>query len=98
VLAGYHKIPFYVIAPTPTIDAALRTGREITIEERSSEEVTFINGRLVAPKGVKARHPGFDVTPACLITAIVTERGVIQPVNRGNVSANLRGTKSAITL
>jgi methylthioribose-1-phosphate isomerase len=98
VLAAYHKIPFYVIAPTPTIDASLRTGGEITIEERSSEEVTFINGRLVAPKGVKARHPGFDVTPAGLITAIVTERGVIRPVNRCSVSANLRGTKSAITL
>ncbi len=98
VLAEYHKIPFYVIAPTPTIDAALRTGGAINIEERSSEEVTFINGRLVAPKGVKARHPGFDVTPANLITAIVTERGVIQPVNRCNVSAHLHRTKSAITL
>ena len=85
VLAGYHKIPFYVIAPTPTIDASLKTGEEIKIEERSSEEVTFINGRLVAPKGVKARHPGFDVTPAELITAIVTEKGVIRPVNRANI-------------
>ena len=89
VLAGYHKIPFYVIAPTPTIDASLRTGGEIKIEERSSEEVTFINGRLVAPKGVKARHPGFDVTPSGLITAIVTEKGVIRPVNRNNIAANL---------
>jgi len=85
VLAGYHKIPFYVIAPTPTIDASLRTGEEIKIEERSSEEVTFINGRLVAPKGVRARHPGFDVTPAKLITAIVTEKGVIRPVNRASI-------------
>src|SRR3989339_1001800 len=77
VLAAYHKIPFYVIAPTPTIDISLKTGDEIRIEERSSEEVTFINGRLVAPKGVRARHPGFDVSPAKLITAIVTEKGVI---------------------
>jgi methylthioribose-1-phosphate isomerase len=88
VLAKYHKIPFYIIAPTPTIDDSLRTGAEIKIEERSSDEVTFINGRLVAPKGVKARHPGFDVTPARLITAIVTETGVIRPVNRRNVLRN----------
>ena len=92
VLAGYHKIPFYVIAPTPTIDTTLRTGEEIKIEERSSEEVTFINGRLVAPKGVKARHPGFDVTPAVLIKAIVTEKGVISPVNRINIGKNISET------
>ncbi|MFA6433532.1 MAG: S-methyl-5-thioribose-1-phosphate isomerase [Elusimicrobiales bacterium] len=90
VLAKYHKIPFYVIAPSPTIDTGLRTGGEIRIEERSSEEVTFINGRLVAPKGVRARHPGFDVTPAGLITALVTERGVISPVNAAAVLKNLR--------
>ena len=84
VLAAYHKIPFYVVAPTPTIDVSLETGDGIKIEERSSDEVTFINGRLVAPKGVRARHPGFDVTPAGLITAIVTERGVVRPVNRRN--------------
>ncbi|OGS09160.1 MAG: S-methyl-5-thioribose-1-phosphate isomerase [Elusimicrobia bacterium RIFOXYA12_FULL_51_18] len=90
VLAAYHKIPFYVIAPTPTIDITLKTGDEIRIEERSSEEVTFINGRLVAPKGVRARHPGFDVTPAGLITAIVTEKGVIRPVNKKTVANNLK--------
>jgi methylthioribose-1-phosphate isomerase len=89
VLAKHHGIPFYVVAPTPTIDVSLRTGEEIEIEERSSEEVTFINGRLMAPKGVKARHPGFDVTPARLITAIVTEKGVIRPVNRAAVLKNL---------
>jgi len=90
VLAKYHKIPFYIIAPTPTIDTTLRTGDEIHIEERSSDEVTYINGRLVAPKGVKARHPGFDVTPASLITAIVTEKGVISPVSRNAVAKNLK--------
>ena len=90
VLAKYHKIPFYVIAPTPTIDTGLKTGGEIEIEERSSEEVTFINGRLVAPKGVKARHPGFDVTPSGLITAIVTEKGVIEPVSSRNIAKNLK--------
>ena len=89
VLAKYHKIRFYVVAPTPTIDTSLATGREIAIEERSSDEVTFINGRLVAPKGVKARHPGFDVTPAALITAIVTEKGIIKPVSSKNIANNL---------
>jgi len=91
VLARYHGIPFFVAAPTPTIDLSLRTGGEIIIEERSSDEVTFINGRLVAPKGVTARHPGFDVTPAALITAIITEKGVIKPVSRLTVLKNLRG-------
>ncbi len=92
IAAKYHKIPFYVIAPTPTVDLSLRTGAEIKIEERSSDEVTFINGRRIAPRGVKARHPGFDVTPAALITAIVTEQGVIKPVNRANVLKNLKKT------
>ncbi len=90
VLAGYHRIPFYVIAPTPTIDTSLKTGEGIKIEERSSQEVTVINGRLVAPKGVKARHPGFDITPAGLITAIVTEKGVISPITHKNIRKQFR--------
>ncbi|MCX5785824.1 MAG: S-methyl-5-thioribose-1-phosphate isomerase [Elusimicrobia bacterium] len=89
VLARYHGIPFYVIAPTPTIDLKLKSGSLIKIEERSSDEVTFINGRRNAPNGVKARHPAFDVTPAGLITALVTERGVIHPVNRKNIEKQL---------
>ena len=89
VLARYHGIPFYVVAPTPTIDLKLKDGSRIKIEERSSDEVTFINGRLCAPKGVNARHPAFDVTPAGLITALVTEKGVISPVTRKNIAAQL---------
>ncbi|HAH32340.1 MAG TPA: S-methyl-5-thioribose-1-phosphate isomerase [Elusimicrobia bacterium] len=89
VLARYHGIPFYVIAPTPTIDLKLKDGSLIKIEERSSDEVTFINGRRSAPKGVKARHPAFDVTPAGLITALVTEKGIIRPVNRKNIAEQL---------
>ena len=85
IAAAYHKIPFYVAAPTPTIDKSAATGRNITIEERSQDEVTFINGKRVAPAGVKARHPAFDVTPAKLITAIITEKGIISPVNARNV-------------
>ena len=79
VLARHHDIPFYVAAPWSTFDTSLATGAGIPIEERSSDEVVRIFGRLVAPEGVPARYPAFDVTPAGLVTAIVTERGVLRP-------------------
>jgi methylthioribose-1-phosphate isomerase len=79
VLARHHDIPFYVAAPWSTFDPSLATGAGIPIEERSSDEVVRIFGRLVAPEGVPARYPAFDVTPAGLVTAIVTERGVLRP-------------------
>jgi methylthioribose-1-phosphate isomerase len=79
VLAREHEIPFYVAAPLSTIDLATPTGKDIPIEERSPEEVTSLAGRRIAPAGVPARHPAFDVTPARLVTAIVTERGVARP-------------------
>ena len=79
VLAKYHKIPFYVVAPVSTIDFSLSHGRHIPIEERCGEEITTIRGNLLAPKGVKTYCPAFDVTPAGLITAIVTEKGVFKP-------------------
>lgn len=79
VLASHHGIPFFVAAPTSTVDLATPDGDGIPIEERSSEEVTHMAGRLVAPDGVQAAHPAFDVTPAALISAIITERGVVEP-------------------
>ncbi|MBX0326208.1 S-methyl-5-thioribose-1-phosphate isomerase [Oscillochloris sp. ZM17-4] len=79
VLARYHGIPFYVAAPTSTVDLSIPDGSGIPIEERSSEEVTHLAGQLIAPAGVQAAHPAFDVTPAELITAIITERGVVEP-------------------
>lgn len=79
VLAHAHHLPFYVAAPLSTVDLSTPTGREIPIEERSSDEVTQIAGRRIAPEGVIALHPAFDVTPATLVTAIVTERGVLRP-------------------
>jgi methylthioribose-1-phosphate isomerase len=79
VLARHHDIPFYVAAPWSTFDPSLATGAGIPIEERGSDEVVRIFGRLVAPEGVPARYPAFDVTPAGLVTAIVTERGVLRP-------------------
>lgn len=79
VLAREHGIPFYVAAPFSTIDISLKSGAEIPIEERSPEEVTHIGGVRVAPEGVKVWNPAFDVTPASLVSAIITERGVLKP-------------------
>lgn len=79
VLARAHGIPFYVAAPSSTIDISLPNGDAILIEERSPDEVTTCFGRRIAPEGVAAAHPAFDVTPSHLITAIITECGVIYP-------------------
>ncbi|HEV2721690.1 MAG TPA: S-methyl-5-thioribose-1-phosphate isomerase, partial [Thermoanaerobaculia bacterium] len=78
VLAKAHNVPFYVAAPVSTIDVHCPSGAAIPIEERSAAEVTQIGGTRVAPVGVAVRHPAFDVTPAALITAIITERGVLR--------------------
>jgi len=91
LLAHAHGLPFYVAAPWSTIDLATPTGREIPIEERSSDEVTSFAGRRIAPEGVRALHPAFDVTPASLVTALVTERGVLRPPY-GPALAAQRGT------
>jgi methylthioribose-1-phosphate isomerase len=78
VLANAHGVPFYVAAPVSTIDIHCPNGAAIPIEERSAAEVTQIGGTRVAPEGVAVRHPAFDVTPAALITAIITDRGVLR--------------------
>jgi len=78
VLANAHQVPFYVAAPISTVDLATPNGAAIPIEERSAREVTEIGGTRIAPEGVAVRHPAFDVTPARLITAIVTDRGVLR--------------------
>jgi len=79
VLARHHGIPFYVAAPTSTIDLSVADGSGIPIEERSPEEVTHIAGYRVAPEGVRVINPAFDVTPAELVTAIITEVGIARP-------------------
>jgi methylthioribose-1-phosphate isomerase len=79
VLAKHHGVPFYVVAPRSTVDLKTASGRDIPIEERSHEEVLTVRGVRLAPKGARARHPAFDVTPGELITAIVTEQGVARP-------------------
>jgi methylthioribose-1-phosphate isomerase len=78
VLAKESEIPFYVAAPTSTIDLSLSSGGKIPIEERSPEEVTHIRGIPIAPDGIKAANPAFDVTPHIYITAIITEKGIIR--------------------
>lgn len=86
LLAKAHNIPFYVAAPTPTIDIDTPTGEDIPIEERGSEEITQAFGIETAPQGVNVFNPAFDVTPHDLITAIITEKGVI----KGNYSEELK--------
>ena len=76
LLARAHDLPFFVAAPFSTVDLATATGRLIPIEERDPREVTHVGERALAPAGIKVRNPAFDVTPAGLITAIITDRGV----------------------
>jgi len=80
--ADRYGVPFYVAAPTSTLDASLESGEEIPIEERSPDEVTVCGGARTAPQGVGVRNPAFDVTPAALVTAIITDRGVFRPPYR----------------
>jgi methylthioribose-1-phosphate isomerase len=79
VLAKHFEIPFYVAAPSSTLDPQIETGIEITIEERNAEELTHIEGISIGPEDCPVWNPGFDVTPGELITAIVTEQGIHKP-------------------
>lgn len=90
VLAREHNIPFYIAAPLSTIDMTIPDGSAIPIEERSADEVTVIGGKRVAPEGVLAAHPAFDVTPARYIHGIITERGIARPPFSSSLSALFR--------
>jgi methylthioribose-1-phosphate isomerase len=90
VLASAHSIPFYVAVPTSTIDLDLPNGNEIPIEQRDPEEVTSLAGQPLAPDGVRAAHPAFDVTPHRLVTAIITENGVVEPPFETNLRRVVR--------
>lgn len=87
VLAREHGVPFYVVAPTSTIDPAAPNGDAIPIEMRAAEEVTIVDGVRVAPEGVAVSNPAFDVTPARLIAAIVTEVAVVRPPYEAGLAA-----------
>jgi methylthioribose-1-phosphate isomerase len=91
VLAKAHNIPFYVAAPSSTFDLSLPTGAGIPIEQRDGREITHGFGKQTAPDGVKVYNPAFDVTPAELIAGIITEKGIIRPVNANNIRAILVG-------
>lgn len=75
-------VPFYIAAPKSTFDPTIATGADIPVEERGAEEITHLSGRRIAPRGVKTFSPAFDVTPAKLITGIITEEGVLRPPYR----------------
>jgi methylthioribose-1-phosphate isomerase len=85
VLAKEHAIPFYIAAPTSTIDLKIRSGKQIVIEERSPDEVTRIGKEQIAPRGVKVINPAFDITPAKYIKGIISEKGILRP-GRGGLS------------
>lgn len=90
IAARHHGIPFYVAAPTSTFDLTITSGDEIEIEQRKAEEITEGFGRRTAPEGCLVYNPAFDVTPAQWITAIVTERGIIHPVDEDRVRAMIQ--------
>ncbi len=90
VLAKEHNIPFYVAAPISTIDLSLRDGSQIPIEERDARELTHIKDIQLAPEGVKVFNPAFDVTPQRLVTAIITENGVVQGDYLAGLSENVK--------
>ena len=85
ILCKHHGIPLYIAAPSTTFDLSLKSGNEIPIEERSHDEVSLLNGKRLTPVECAIRHPAFDVTPGSLISGIITERGVIRPVNEETV-------------
>jgi methylthioribose-1-phosphate isomerase len=89
VLAHAHKIPFYVAAPSSTFDLTLKDGSGIPIEQRNPREITEPFGKQVAPTGVSVYNPAFDVSPAHLITGIITEKSLITPVNAKNIKNSL---------
>jgi len=94
VLAAAHGVPFYVAAPVSTFDFSMKTGAEIPIEERAAAEVTGFRDTVVAPKGMQVYNPAFDVTPASLIAAIITEKGVIAKPEARRIGRLSRGDKN----
>jgi len=93
ILAHAHHMPFYIACPTSSFDLTLARGNEIPIEERDGDEVTTLYGRRIAPEGVKVYNPAFDVTPAHLITAIITEVGIARPLYKESLKAQVTNPK-----
>ena len=91
VLARAHGIPFYVAAPSSTFDLHIKDGSEIPIEQRDPREITEGMGKVIAPAGIRVYNPAFDVTPADLIAGIITEKGLIAPVNETTIRRVMLG-------
>lgn len=91
VVAKHHGVPFYVAAPSSTFDLTLMNGSEIPIEQRGRDEVVAPYGHHVAPDGVGVYNPAFDVTPAELISALITEKGVISEISVANIASHFNG-------
>ncbi len=94
IQAEWHHCPFYVAAPLSTVDLETRDGASITIEQRDMAEVVTLGGQRLAPEGVHARNPAFDVTPAAHITALITERGVAQPLDATTLHRLVQGSQA----
>jgi methylthioribose-1-phosphate isomerase len=92
-MAQRHGVPVYVAAPLSSIDLDCPTGAQIPIEERAASELTEIAGRRIAPVGVRTFNPAFDITPAELVTAIITERGVARPPYDQSLAALKAGAR-----
>jgi len=95
VLAKENGVPFYPVVPTSTIDLELASGDLIPIEERDADEVLIVDGRPIAPAGITARNPAFDVTPHRYVTGIVTEAGIVYPPFVKNLRAAVEGERAA---
>jgi len=91
-LARAHRIPFYIAAPVSTFDLSIKSGKEIPIEERSPDEVREVLGKRIAPRRVPVYNPAFDVTPARLISAIITEKGIIRRPNAAKIKKAIGGS------
>jgi methylthioribose-1-phosphate isomerase len=94
VLAARHGVPFHVVAPTATLDGEAVDGSGITVEMRNAAEVTSLGGKRIAPAGAAAYNPSFDVTPAELITTIVTEAGVLRPPYGSSIAAAIEAREA----
>ena len=92
ILCHYFGIPFYVACPVSTIDLETPSGKEIDIEQRSPKEVTELGGQQIAPENIGVANPAFDVTPASLVTGIITENGIVSAPYAKNLRKMINGS------
>lgn len=95
ILARYYSIPFYIAAPLSSVDAKIKSGDDIPIEQRGEEEVRMVMGKKIIPDYIKVKNPAFDVTPSCNITAIITEEAVVYPPFKLNMAKAINKKEKA---